>query len=209
MILVVAVVLFLEKRTDENDDSELDDIELEMRRAELANIIIDSSDDRPQIDSLTGFEVATSGSLITEALEQLRSPMTAPQGLSTLEKVAAKNYSSSAPAYSILGALSARASYMDSTMISSVESLIPNDFTQAHTYAEKAVELDPNDPVATFELACDCLAGDSRGVKSRDLEAAKQLLIKGYPNVKNHGNVALKKQYEKWLERLEVAFDSL
>ncbi len=162
------------------------------------------SDSKEEIVAEIPVEIETQqpdpSELFAQARAKLLDASTTKTALASLEELAPEYADASA----LLGALYARAKYLDSLMLLNIDTIIPQDFNKARDYSNLALKNDPENTVALYEQASDLLAGNSRGVISRDLQSAKSLLLKGYANKPADFPGELHDNYKKWLQRLDA-----
>lgn len=164
---------------------------IESRKTEIADMIIDDMSTVNRIDSLTGLEIPTAGSLISQAKMQLTSATTAGEGINLLKKVADRKMKSSAEALALLAALNSRSQTLDESILSSTDSLFAEkDYRLAHELNNRAVELNGDNYHALYELALDYMAGDARGVVDRDIAKATELFTKARKAAETSGDSA-------------------
>lgn len=202
-IAVCATLIFGGKADEEEALSARAEQErlIEARRAELADMILDSMDPQGETDSLTGMEIPTAGSLISEARRKLASGE-ADGGKALLERVAGKKLKSSAEALALLAALNSRSQTLDSATISATETLFPKDYRRAHELNEQALALDAANYRALYELALDYMAGEARGVVDRDLEKTARLLVDARKAASQAGDEAFMRHIDAPLDIL-------
>lgn len=205
LLVIVCIAVFTGSGEDEEKmaQAELERM-IEARRAEVADLIRDDMSAAVEIDSLTGMEIPSAGSLIKQAKVQLASASTAGEGIATLERVADKNFKSSAEALTLLAALSSRSQTLDSATIAATEGLFADrDYKKAHELNNRALKLDDNNYKALYELALDYMAGETRGVVDRDLDKTADLLVKAREAASKAGDDAFVKQIDEPLSLLK------
>lgn len=77
---------------------------------------------------------------------------------------------------------------LDDKVASNVGKIIKQDHKKANELNRKAVQLDPKCYQALYELGCDYLAGDQRGVVGRDISQAKQYFTQALAAAKDAGD---------------------
>lgn len=207
-VLALAIIIMSVIAARDNEQEELNRVAeeariqaIEQRTAELQGAIIDSPDEYVETDTLTGIEVPSAGYLIKRARGLLANASTASQGVRILKDVAAKGYKSAAPAYALLGALNGRSPGLGTEVLDATENAFPRDFNEAHRLNEMAVSQDSTCFIALYELGCDYLAGDARGVVPRDLDVAHEYLVKGLKNASAVNDTTYMRLFE---ERLKI-----
>lgn len=206
VVALVGLGILLFSGGDESDSARMAenaDVNLEERKKELANEIIDDTAIKTVTDSLTGMEIPTAGYLISQAKAKLVAPETAPEGVELLKRVSDKKMKSSAEAMALLGALHARSQTLDEQMIASTDSLFSQNFSASHQLNEEAISLDPSNYRALYELALDYLAGDTRGVVDRDLKKSAEYLVKAKASAQSAGDENFLTLIQKPLALLE------
>lgn len=182
-VLVVAgiVIWLLVSAKDSREDAQLAEngvVNVEERKKELAEMIIDDEAVKTVTDSITGFEIPTSGYLISQAKNRLTKAETVEEGMQMLKRVGAKKMKSSAQALALLGALYGHSRTLDVAILEVTDTIIPQDYNKAHQYNEQAIELDGTNYKALYEVGLDYLSGDVRGVVERDLVKSGEYLVK-------------------------------
>lgn len=176
-VLVAVVCIFaLSDNKDEEIQAQKEQQMLAEHRASIEGMILDDMSTVNQIDSLTGIEIPTAGYLISQAKMQLASASTAEDGVSKLKMVADKKMKSSSEALSLLAALNSRSRTLDEAILTSTDSIFPADYNLAHKLNSEALDLDPQNYHALYELALDYMAGDARGVVERNITKATEML---------------------------------
>lgn len=205
LAIAVCAALFFGGKADEEEalaaQAEQERL-IEARRAELADMILDSMDPQGETDSLTGMEIPTAGALISRARTQLASGE-ATSGKALLERVAGKKLKSSAEALALLAALNSRSQTLDSVTISATETLFPKDYRKAHELNEQALALDAANYRALYELALDYMAGEARGVVDRDLDKTARFLVDARKSAARAGDEAFLRHIDAPLEILK------
>ncbi|MCM1163663.1 MAG: serine/threonine protein kinase [Muribaculaceae bacterium] len=180
-VIIGCAVTFMSSKNSEAEAQAAAELHerVEARRAEIADLILDSSEVTSELDSLTGMEIPTAGLLIRQARLQLASASTAGDGVATLRKVADKKMHSSAEALALLAALNSRSSALDPAILTATESIFTQrDYQEAHRLNQTALSLDSANYKALYEVALDYMAGDSRGIVERDLNKTATMLRK-------------------------------
>lgn len=202
--IAVCAAVFMGNKSDEEEalaaQAEQERL-IEARRAEIADMILDTMSLQGETDSITGMEIPTAGALISQAREQLIAGE-APRGKALLERVAAKKMKSSAEALALLAALNSRSQTLDTVTIMATEALFPKDYRKAHELNEQALALDATNYRALYELALDYMAGEARGVVDRDLEKTARFLVDARKSAQSAGD-------EDFLRHIDVPLDIL
>lgn len=181
--VVAAAAIFFFTRGGESGQESVDTKTLtEQELAEVKNRIIDDVEPKSEVDPTSGIEVKSAGLLIQEAQAELVSSNVeeAKKAINKLEKVAEKNYKSSALAMYILSTLYARNVNLDAQVTKNLDAMSwTKDNKKAHQLNEQAVKVNPECYQSFYELGCDYFAGEARGAVARDIDKALDLFKTG------------------------------
>ena len=156
-------------------------------------------------DAKSGAKVIPITMLVQKAIDLLKDPATAQDGVTQLQDIATKygDYRHAAPAFAVLAALTQPVDADVSAksikeMRAATASLINRDAPQAHKYAEQAYQLDSTCYQAIFELATDyCSAATRTGDDSlQDFNKALKLFNSGIKYAEQGGDDVYVKLFE-------------
>ena len=193
--------------SDNVDESEKDLLAIQQRKAELQNMMIDDTKAYYEIDSVSGCTIKTSALLTQEALSYLQTTSEAMKGLDLLNKIIAKNYTSSSEAAYLKGRLYAESHDSSSVYLKIRKNLkgkIPVSNRESHKMNLLSVRLDSTSYKALYELGCDYYAGEMRtGVTdSRDIPLALSFFMKGLKYAEAAGDDEFIDKCSKRIEEL-------